>query len=101
MGHDTLEMIETAIDSLPTDFRIVFMMRGVEELSVKETADILNVKPATIKTRFHRAKVLMRKSLSRRIGDAVPTTFSFDGQRCDSIVGAVLTAIAGIRPEPQ
>lgn len=97
MGDDTLQMIETAIDKLPLEFRIVFMLRGVEELSVKETADLLNIKPATVKTRFHRARILVKKTLSRRLNDLTPSTFSFDGRRCDSIVGAVFAAVAGVR----
>lgn len=99
MGQDTLEMIEAAIDHLPADFRVVFMLRGVEELSVTETAELLDIKPATVKTRFHRARIQIKKTLGRKIGDVVPTTFSFDGMRCDSIVDNVLAAIAGIDVE--
>lgn len=101
MGHDTLEMIESAIDKLPAQFRIVFMLRGVEELSVNETAEILSIKPATVKTRFHRAKQLMSKSLKRSIGDVIAETFSFDGKRCDSIVDSVFASIAGTSIKPQ
>ncbi len=99
MGYDALEIIESAIDRLPPDFRVVFMLRGVEELSVNETAELLNIKPATVKTRFHRARGLMRKALDRRVRNALPSTFGFDGRRCDSIVDTVFATIAGIPHE--
>ena len=68
MSEDTLRLIESALDTLPQDFRLVFMLRAVEELSVSETAEILSINPATVKTRFFRARRLMRKMLraSRR-----------------------------------
>lgn len=96
MGQDTMDMIESAIDALPSDFRVVFMLRGVEGLSINETAEILDINPATVKTRYHRGKKLLQKVLSRRIDDAVPTSFSFDGQLCDNIVHNVFAAIAGV-----
>ena len=95
MGKDTLILIESAIDALPRDFRIVFMLRAVEELSVEETAEVLDVKPATVKTRYFRAKSQLKKLLTRRIEDAVPSSFSFDGARCDRIVNNVFASIAG------
>lgn len=95
MGKDTMAMIESAIDALPRDFRIVFMMRAVEGLSVAETAELLDIKAATVKTRYFRAKAQISKTLTRRIEDAVPASFSFDGPRCDGIVHDVFAAIAG------
>lgn len=95
MGKDTMALIESAIDALPRDFRSVFMMRAVEGLTVAETAALLDIKPATVKTRYFRAKAQIGRSLTRRIGDAVPASFSFDGPRCDRIVHDVFAAIAG------
>ena len=94
MSDDTVRLIEAAVDRLPADFRVVFVLRGIEQLSVSETAQILDINPATVKTRYHRARTLIRKSLTRRIGDAVPTTFNFDGERCDRIVASVFARIA-------
>jgi len=98
MGKDTLDLIEAAIDALPSDFRVVFMLRAVEGLSVQETAGLLDLKPATVKTRYFRARTQIRERLERRIHDAVPSSFSFDGPRCDAIVHAVFAAIAGSAP---
>lgn len=90
---DVLQMIESAIDRLPMEFRLVFMLRGVEELSVSETAAHLGIKEATVKTRYHRARKLMRSDLAERIESTVLGAFSFDGERCDRIVFGVLNQI--------
>ncbi len=98
MRNDTLHLIEAAIDELPADFRLVFMLRGVEQLTVRETAELLNIKQATVKTRFHRARRIMRNSLQKKLSDTVPSTFSFAGARCDGIVANVFEKVAGIQP---
>ncbi len=90
---ESLCLMQRAIDELPEDFRIVFMMRGVEQLSVAETAAALDLKEATVKTRFHRARLQLQRSLGRYGVPAVQDAFRFDGSRCDEIVANVLAAI--------
>lgn len=94
IGGDVLQILESAIDRLPDEFRSVFILRGVEQLSIAETAEVLDIKPATVKTRFHRARRLLQAQLHRKLDDATPGAYRFDGNRCDRIVGAVLAAIA-------
>ena len=52
-------LIEEAIDALPEPFRLVFIMRELNQCSVEETAASLDLNPATVKTRLHRARALM------------------------------------------
>jgi RNA polymerase sigma-70 factor (ECF subfamily) len=92
-GRDLLRILQTAIDRLPEEFRQVFMLRGVEQLSIAETAEMLDIKPATVKTRFHRARRLLQELLHRKLDDVVRDTFPLGGQRCDAIVGSVLARI--------
>jgi RNA polymerase sigma-70 factor, ECF subfamily len=92
-GRDLLRVLQAAIDRLPEEFRQVFMLRGVEQLSIAETAEVLEIKPATVKTRFHRARRLLQESLNRKLDDVVRDTFPLGGQRCDAIVGNVLARI--------
>jgi RNA polymerase sigma-70 factor (ECF subfamily) len=87
------QLIERAIDGLPTHFRSVFVLRAVERLSVRETAGLLEIPEPTVKTRFHRARNLLRRSLGQTMRDAMPEIFAFDGKRCDRIVAAVLNRI--------
>jgi RNA polymerase sigma-70 factor (ECF subfamily) len=93
MSTEAQRIIESAIDGLPDDFRVVFVLRGVEQLSIAESAEVLGIKEATVKTRFHRARVLLRQALIRRLDELAPSSFDFDGSRCDAIVAAVLTKL--------
>src|SRR5260370_28931776 len=52
-------VVEHAIDELPEAFRIVFITRVIEGMNVEETADILGLKPETVKTRLHRARKML------------------------------------------
>lgn len=83
-------VLEQAIDELPTDFRVVFMMRDVEECSIAETAAALGIREETVKTRLHRARRLLRGMLSERLASTVGEAFPFLGQRCERITETVL-----------
>jgi RNA polymerase sigma-70 factor (ECF subfamily) len=87
------QLLEAKIDGLPDAYRAVFMLRGVEEFSVEETAQALDLPEATVRTRFFRARSLLRESLSREIDRAFDKAFGFDGERCDRMVAHVLAAI--------
>ena len=82
-------LLEAAIDALPDAYRMTFILCGVEEMSVAETADCLDVEPATVKTRYHRARNILRQQLSGLVDSTAGEAFSFDGERCDRIVSGV------------
>jgi RNA polymerase sigma-70 factor, ECF subfamily len=88
-------LLEAAVDGLPEGFRTVFMLRAVEHLSVDETAEVLGIPEETVKTRHHRARGLLQKSLAQRVGTALPSLFDFHLSRCDRIVARVLDRIQG------
>ena len=83
-------LLEAAIDGLPDPFRVTFLMRDVEELSIAETADALGIRPETVKTRLHRARHLLQRSLHQKLSTALKDTFPFEGERCERITSAVL-----------
>ena len=83
-------LIERAIDDLPEAFRIVFVMREIEEMSVEETAGFLNLREATVKTRLHRARRLLRQALEEQVAPALADAFPFDGMRCTRMADNVL-----------
>jgi len=83
-------LIERAIDALPEAFRIVFVMRVVEDVSIEETAALLSLKPATVKTRLHRARGLLREALDQELASTLTDAFPFAGHRCARINDAVL-----------
>lgn len=88
-----LQLVEQATDRLPEAFRSVFMARVIEGMSVEETADVLGIRAETVKTRLHRARVLLRKEIDAQIGPIALEAFPFAGSRCDRLTAAVLARL--------
>jgi RNA polymerase sigma-70 factor (ECF subfamily) len=86
-------VVEGAIDELPEPFRIVFITRVVEGMNVEETAEILDLKPETVKTRLHRARGMLRDNVEKKIGPVIMEAFPFAGRRCDRLTEAVLSRL--------
>lgn len=99
MRAQARHLLEKSIDSLPDVFRTVFVLRALEEMSGEEVARCLDIPEATVRTRFFRAKSLLREALSREIDFAFEEAFSFDGVRCDRIVAGVLARVDDFRPD--
>jgi RNA polymerase sigma-70 factor (ECF subfamily) len=85
-----LKLVEQATDALPDVYRTVFVARVIEGLSIEETADVLAIKPQTVKTRLHRARELVRKQLDKSIGPIMLDAFPFAGRRCERLTTDVL-----------
>jgi len=86
-------LLEAQIDALPEAYRAVFVLRAVEELSVEETAAVLDLAPPTVRTRLFRARSLLREALAQKIDVACEDAFSFAGERCDRVVARVLARL--------
>jgi RNA polymerase sigma-70 factor (ECF subfamily) len=86
-------LIEAGIDALPEAFRTVFVLRAVEDMSIEEVAAALAIPEATVRSRFFRARGLLRESLSREVDVALSDAFAFAGARCDAIIARVMAAI--------
>jgi RNA polymerase sigma-70 factor (ECF subfamily) len=86
-------MLEAAIDRLPPDFRLVFMLREVEGCSIEETATQLGIPGATVKTRHFRARRLLRRELEQQFAAGMSGAFPFLGARCDRICEMVLSSL--------
>jgi RNA polymerase sigma-70 factor, ECF subfamily len=84
------QVVEHAIDELPEAFRIVFITRVIEGMNIEETADILGLKPETVKTRLHRARTMLRDNVEKKIGPVVMEAFPFAGKRCERLTDTVL-----------
>ena len=59
------QIIDTAIQSLPPKYRFVFNLRDIEGFNTQETAEILGISPQSVKTRLHRARLYLRKEISK------------------------------------
>ncbi|MBS0510131.1 MAG: RNA polymerase sigma factor [Proteobacteria bacterium] len=86
-------LLESHIDALPDLYREVFVLRGVEELSSEETADVLGIPEATVRTRFFRARHLLSQALAKDMDHVFGEVYAFAGDRCDRIVASVLARL--------
>ena len=93
-------LLERAIDRLPEHFRTVFVLRAVEHLSVADTAASLDLPAATVKTRYFRARQLMRKNVEQALAANTSEVFEFAGARCDRTCARVFERL-GLRRATQ
>jgi len=86
-------LLEERIDALPDGYRAVFVLRALEELTVEETAAALGVPEATVRTRYFRARGLLREWMAGDVDMTLDDAFTFAGLRCDHIVKEVFAAL--------
>lgn len=94
------KVVEHAIEALPEPFRIVFVMREIEECTVEETAASLDLRPETVKTRLHRARRQLRAALHDTLAATLTDAFPFLGPRCDRMTDGVLMRLGASSPGP-
>ena len=88
--REICQLVEHAIDELPQEFRTVLVARVIEGMSVEETANALDLRPETVKTRLHRARRLLKAALTEHMGPLFSDVFPFDGKRCERLADAVV-----------
>lgn len=88
--REILNLVQKITDDLPDVYRIVFMTRVIEGMSIEDTAELLGIPPETVKTRLHRARRLVREQLDKQIGPVLMDAFPFAGRRCERLTTAVL-----------
>lgn len=86
-------LLEHAVAALPETFRTVFVLREVEGLSGEETAEVLDLPVATVKTRLHRARRRLQEILAPQIGNTLTETFPFAGADCAALTERVLARL--------
>ncbi|WP_448207574.1 RNA polymerase sigma factor [Azospirillum sp. sgz302134] len=94
-------LLERAVDRLPGPFRVVFVLRDIEQMSVEETASVLGIPAETVKTRLHRARRLLGRNLRRQLSPDLIGAFPFAGARCARIVARVLDRLGLPEPNPE
>ncbi|WP_417590451.1 RNA polymerase sigma factor [Parasphingorhabdus sp.] len=87
------KFLKLAIGRLPEQFRTVFVLRDVEAMSVTETADILDINPATVRSRLFRARRLLRQDLETEYADLFDDMIVFAGADCEAMTDRILNAI--------
>jgi len=87
------QLVERAIDELPWEFRTVLVARVIEGMTIEETAELLELRPETVKTRLHRARRLLKVALADHIGPVFSDVFPFEGKHCERITNAVVNRL--------
>ncbi len=93
-SRELAKLLERAIDTLPDNFREVLMLRTVEDMSVADTAAVLDIPEDTVKTRLFRARNLLREAIAERALNSAPEAFEFHAPRCNRIVDTVMDRIS-------
>jgi RNA polymerase sigma-70 factor (ECF subfamily) len=88
-----MQLLKVAITRLPDEFRPVFVLRDIEGMSVQETAEVLQIKQATVKSRLFRARRDLRKALEREFDSIFTDTIAFAGADCEAMTYRVLAAL--------
>ena len=88
-------LMEAAVARLPQEFRTVFVLREIEGLSVEETAEALDLVPATVKTRLLRARRRLQKDLAPEVRATLSGTFPFAGVDCEGLTRRVVENVCG------
>lgn len=95
INEELKKILEKAIAQLPSKYRMVFMLREVEGMSIAETTECLTLSEANVKVRLNRAKEMLRESLSHYV--QAENLYSFHLTRCDRIRRNVMLAIQKLR----
>ncbi|MCM8568594.1 RNA polymerase sigma factor [Gramella jeungdoensis] len=89
--RETKQLLENAIDQLDIKYRTVYMMKEVEEMSLREISQALDISLANGKIRLHRSKEMLKETLYRLSSDT--DVFEFGFSRCDRITENVMRSI--------
>jgi RNA polymerase sigma factor (sigma-70 family) len=85
------KVLESAISHLPSKYRIVFILREIEQVSVADTAVILDISEENVKIRLHRAKNMLRNMLRSEVSTL--DIFTFHASRCSLMATRVMNYI--------
>ena len=87
-------VITRCVDALPETLRLVFILRDIQGLSVEEAAEVLDISPANVKVRLHRARRALRQRLSDTLISGSGELYPFHLSRCDRVVARVFERIS-------
>ncbi|HEY0712546.1 MAG TPA: RNA polymerase sigma factor [Polyangia bacterium] len=94
--NQLIDIVEAALDRLPTEHRQILVLRGVEALDTAEVAEVLGLSEAAVKQRLHRARVLLQGAVAGQVDGALSAAFGFLGSQCDRVVANVMRALVSV-----
>jgi RNA polymerase sigma-70 factor (ECF subfamily) len=87
--------LENALKNLPEEYRLVFALREINGLSVKETSGLLDISESNVKVRLNRAKAMLRKEVEKTYQPE--EIFEFNRIYCDAMVSRVMNKLRALR----
>ncbi|MGX1930442.1 RNA polymerase sigma factor [Flagellimonas sp. 2504JD4-2] len=90
--NEAKQLLENAIDALDIKYRTVYILKEIEEMSINEISDCLNITKANVKVRLHRAKNTLKEKLYE-LAASKEDVFGFGFNRCDNITEKVMVSI--------
>ena len=91
MYAESVHIIEKAIDLLPEKYKIVYMLKEVQDLEISEISDSLGLSNSNVKVRLHRARNMMKESVMKFSN--AKNAFEFGNSKCDRLVEQVMGKI--------
>lgn len=91
MYAESVHIIEKAIDLLPEKYKIVYMLKEVQDLEISEISDSLGLSNSNVKVRLHRARNMMKESIMKFSN--AKNAFEFGNSKCDRLVEQVMCKI--------
>ncbi|MFS8617005.1 MAG: sigma-70 family RNA polymerase sigma factor [Solitalea sp.] len=98
MNKELRLVVEKALERLPSDYRMVFVLREMNGMSVSETSEALQISPANVKVRLTRAKARLRREVEKYY--SADELFEFNLIYCDAMVNRVMEKIMAIPSPP-
>ncbi len=96
-SKEVRKWIEAAVIELPEKYRLVYMLRELNEYSTEEVMTILSLSEENVKVRLHRAKSLIRDTLLRKVKKT--ELFEFGNQRCERLTERVMISLGSLQAE--
>ncbi len=93
MKNEFSKILKAAVERLPDPYRMVFVLREIEDLPISEVATILSIQDSTVKSRLFRARRQLRKELEPDFGDFLRSTLPFAGNDCEAMTARILTEL--------
>lgn len=87
------EIVDRALGALPRDFRVPLVLKEIAGLSLREIAEVLDLKPATVKTRVHRGRLALRKELASNLPSRTAPPPDHEREVCLDLLRSKLTAM--------
>jgi len=97
MRRQAGRLLRDAVSRLPEPLRLVFLLREVEDMDIREIAHDLRINPITVKTRLFRARRRLRATLEASVKNGATELFPFDGARCAAMADRVITQLREAR----